>query len=353
MEDSNPSRVRLRDVAAAAGVSHTTVSMAFRNHPSIPPATRERIRKVAEEMGYRPDPEVGKLMERIREKRKRKTGNIIAYITAFPHRDEWRTVYTMLKYYEYAKKRAEECGFNLQEFWLREPGMNARRLSEVIRARGIENIIIAPLPGPVSDQQALFDGFRWSYFSAVALGYSFQANSICRACFNHFDGMTLLMRKLQEMGYRSPGLSMSLSMDERTHHLFRSAYLNEQSFAASADRIPMDISSNWDRGGFERWFKDHQPDVVIAWTSEIYQWMTEEGLKIPRNVGFALIDRPAGAVDLCGIDQQPRLVAFAAVDLLLSLYRLGEKGLQESPRVVMTEGRFIAGKTVQTQAAHQ
>ncbi len=39
---SNPPT--LREIARRAGVSHTTVSLALRNHPSIPEETRERMR---------------------------------------------------------------------------------------------------------------------------------------------------------------------------------------------------------------------------------------------------------------------------------------------------------------------
>ena len=39
-------RVTLREVAAAAGVSDATVSLALRDHPRIPAETRERIRQL-------------------------------------------------------------------------------------------------------------------------------------------------------------------------------------------------------------------------------------------------------------------------------------------------------------------
>ena len=38
----------LREIARRAGVSHTTVSLSLRNHPSIPEKTRERLRRLAE-----------------------------------------------------------------------------------------------------------------------------------------------------------------------------------------------------------------------------------------------------------------------------------------------------------------
>ena len=49
-------RVTLRDLAKKLGVSHTTVSLALREHHSITPARRQEVKRLAEKLGYRPDP---------------------------------------------------------------------------------------------------------------------------------------------------------------------------------------------------------------------------------------------------------------------------------------------------------
>ena len=48
--------VGIRDVARAAGVSITTVSHALNDKPGVSEGTRMRVREVADELGYRPDP---------------------------------------------------------------------------------------------------------------------------------------------------------------------------------------------------------------------------------------------------------------------------------------------------------
>lgn len=47
--------VSIKDIARAAGVSHSTVSRALRNSTLIRPATRTRIQELARQMGYSPD----------------------------------------------------------------------------------------------------------------------------------------------------------------------------------------------------------------------------------------------------------------------------------------------------------
>ena len=48
-------RPTVKLIAAKAGLSGAAVSLALRDHPSIPPATRARIKRLADQLGYRVD----------------------------------------------------------------------------------------------------------------------------------------------------------------------------------------------------------------------------------------------------------------------------------------------------------
>lgn len=50
-----PKAVRLHDVAKAAGVSVATVSMVVNNNPRISPATKKRVRRFIDQLGYLPN----------------------------------------------------------------------------------------------------------------------------------------------------------------------------------------------------------------------------------------------------------------------------------------------------------
>lgn len=52
---SRKSMVSIKDIARAAGVSHSTVSRALRNSPLVKPETAAYIRQLAQEMGYIPN----------------------------------------------------------------------------------------------------------------------------------------------------------------------------------------------------------------------------------------------------------------------------------------------------------
>jgi LacI family transcriptional regulator/LacI family repressor for deo operon, udp, cdd, tsx, nupC, and nupG len=51
----SPKAVSIQDIAASAGVSHSTVSRALHDSPLISPAMRQRIQQLAADMGYTPN----------------------------------------------------------------------------------------------------------------------------------------------------------------------------------------------------------------------------------------------------------------------------------------------------------
>lgn len=80
----------LREIARRAGVSHTTVSLSLRNHPSIPEATRERLRELADRLGYRSNVLVSALMSRVRLKQHKSGPEVVGFLTGGPTADDWK-----------------------------------------------------------------------------------------------------------------------------------------------------------------------------------------------------------------------------------------------------------------------
>lgn len=69
--------VRLKDIALRAGCSVMTVSKVLRNAPDISPATKARIKQMAEQMGYVPD----SLAQGLRTRSTRTVGLVIPTVT--------------------------------------------------------------------------------------------------------------------------------------------------------------------------------------------------------------------------------------------------------------------------------
>src|SRR5215216_6535809 len=89
---SMKARVTQTDVARVAGVHNTTVSLSLRNSASIPEATRKRIRAIADQLGYYPDPTLQALVAYRKGRTPKQRTDTLAYITNWGTRWGWRAV---------------------------------------------------------------------------------------------------------------------------------------------------------------------------------------------------------------------------------------------------------------------
>src|SRR4051812_9322431 len=116
----------MKTIAAEAGCSVMTVSLALRNHPRIPRDTQERIQGVASRLGYRSNPMVASLMTHIRSTRPVPyQANLAFFGFGAPGHKEHPVTKSA---HEGACRRAEDLGFLVDSFNLDEPGMRYERL---------------------------------------------------------------------------------------------------------------------------------------------------------------------------------------------------------------------------------
>src|SRR5438874_7622879 len=103
---ASASRVTLKDIARAAGVSHVAVSLALRNHPRIGEATRERIQSMAREMGYQPNPMAAGLAQFKRDSKIKPIHSALAWLNVWPDPKKLRSYAEFDRYWLGAKVAA-------------------------------------------------------------------------------------------------------------------------------------------------------------------------------------------------------------------------------------------------------
>jgi LacI family transcriptional regulator len=331
-------RVTIRDIAAAAGVHHSTVSRALKNEWRIPVATRERIQAVAKELGYRPDPMLSALMAYRNDGRAKSFQANLAWVTSYPKRESWRA-FERVDYFRGALARAEELGYGLDEFWLKEPGMTSRRATEILRSRNIQGLVF--IPQPRSRARLNLD---WDKFSAITFGRSLASPRLHTVDNDHYTSMAILMRQLKKLGYRRIGMAIWPHHYEATDRNCAAAYWAFQ-HVPPQKQIPIFMElTPWKKKPFFRWMQKYRPDVVVSFDNEIYVWIQEMGLRIPEEIGFALIAKHAELLPhLSGIDENNKLVGATAVDVLVRLIQRRETGAPTIPISTLVEGRWIAG----------
>ena len=340
---TNP-RVTLRSIAEVLGLHHSTVSRALKNDRRIPAETRERILKLARELGYQPDPMLSALMTyrkgRSAQERYRAT---LGWITNYPTRDGWRE-YEKNAYFRGASRRAAELGYTLEEFWLAEPGLTQKRAIQILEARNIHGLFF--IPPPRSRAHLMLD---WSRFAAITFGRTLASPVFHNVDNDHFRSLAVLMRQLKRLGYRRPGFASWPRIHESNDRAWTAAFGAYQGLPPR-DQIPVFMHQPWTPEAFRQWFLDYKPDVVVTHDETLLGWIENWGLKVPRDVGFVLAAKHGEASPRCsGIDENSEMVAEVAVNVLVDMINRGETGIPRQPISTMVEGRWIEGDTLRRQ----
>ena len=334
----------MKRIAELAGVSIATVSLGLRNHPRISAETSERIQKIAAEIGYKPNPMVSTLMAQLRASHPPEYAATLALINSFPQRDFRLLSPTASRFFDGCRVRAEKLGYRLEEFWMHEPGMTPKRLSSVLLARGIAGVLIGPLPK--GRGQLRLD---WPNFASAALGYSVVRPNLHRAVHDQFSGMKSMMSHICRLRYRRIGLAMPEEFDERTNHNYLAGLLVGNHYNAGKLTVGSYIQPNWNKRSFAEWFHAFHPDILVCSNEHPFKWLQELGVRVPDDVGFALLDWSPRHAFFAGIDQNTESIGEAAVDLVVGQLHRNERGIPAEAKLVLTAGHWVNGSSVKQQ----
>jgi LacI family transcriptional regulator len=336
------SRVTLRHIAAETGYTIATVSMALRNRPGISAATRQRIQQVARRMGYAPDPEITKLMYRLRSERDPAKKAALAYVTMFSQQERRQNRHLGIGF-EALRKGAAEYGYALEEFFLDDYADHPGSLTRVLRARGIEGVVLSGLPSHREPPPLDLSGF-----SVATIGYS-RKIPIHRACQHQYADTRTLLARLRELGYRRPGLILPHDSDIRVNRHYTAAFRVFLSEIPEADRIEPCMVAEVNPDVLIKWIQTSRPDAVIFHSPNpetVLEWVGRAGLSVPRQLGLAALDLPQAAGPCSGMVQNLPQVARAGIDLVVNQIMRDQRGFPDHPRIVMVEGAFHMGETL-------
>ncbi len=336
----NSGKVSLGDIAEHIGMSRMTVSRALSGSKAVSAATRERIAKVAKEMGYRPDPTVSRALSAVAGSQHKAKGERLAFLTTNETATAWKRFPHITRCFDGAREKAESFGYELEQFWALEPG---RKLDDMLYARGIDGIILSTIGAGVTQ----IPDFDWSRFSVVEIDDQLGAPFFRVVRSDHFSSMLEAIHRLELLGYRRIGLALPFSSELITHHRWSSAYFLWSKLRRFEQEIPLYLRDGQDASEIAKWVKQNQVDAVIGLPYEYIQ-LKESGFNCPKHVGFALIDcQPIHGDDVVcsGIDQNNRAMGAAASELLVGLVRTNEKGSPANVTQLVCRGEWVDGQT--------
>ena len=133
----------LREIAANVGVTPTTVSLALRDSPRISEAMRQRVKQVADDLGYRPNAELSRVMMQLKSRRRSDVRPVLALIMPGD-----RNQNTENKLRGLFQGMAETAGYGVDVICFEERRMNFSRMADILRNRGIRGALLYRVNGP-------------------------------------------------------------------------------------------------------------------------------------------------------------------------------------------------------------
>lgn len=341
------SPVSMRDIAAHARVSVATVSKCLSGKRDVSAATRRRVLAACRHLGYRPNPLVAALMRARRRHTAPAAKLTLAFVTAFPTADGWRQHPSPIfrQMFAGAVARAEARNYRLEHFWLFRDGMSNHRFSQMLEARGIRGLLIAPVP----DTHTAIE-LNWKAFSSVVLGLTPTTRAFHRVTTDYYQSMLLAMEECSKLGYQRPGLAARLETIRRLEFRWEGAYLVAcERFGLRARPRPLFVEE-WTPPAVERWLRREKPDVVLGPVlGKLEQLIRASGRRVPADLGMVGLLVPHAGDRLSGILQDGEILGAAAVDQLIGAVERNETGVPAHPVTHTTLGRWNRGRTLRRQ----
>ncbi len=241
-----------------------------------------------------------------------------------------------------ATQRADELGFHIESFRLREAG-GPEALSRVLRARGVLGAIFLH---PNSNEAT--KGFQWEHFASVHIDYNSAELLHHTVSLDHHFTLTSALRRLRELGYRRAGLFIAHHKDERLIHKWSAAFRSYQENQGGIGRVPILMQEAITRETLLAWHREHQPDLLIGHVDQAISWFKAEGIAIPKQLGYFNLNWDERTQPCAGLDLRPELHGIVAVETLAAQIHRNERGIPADPRTVMISGRWVDGPTLRT-----
>lgn len=342
----------LRAIARELGVSATTVSLALRNVPRVSPELGDRIRRLARERGYVPNAKIVELMGAVRRADAKRYQATLGAFSLYPEREPWRRPdfgYLRLLL-EGGKRTAERHGYRLEYLWFKDPRMSPARFRSIVDARGIRGLFCLGSLDPEEICPPELAGL------AVTTQGASVPSALHRVASHFAADARRLFSELLRRGYRRPGLSILVHGDRRTEFAYSSSYLGVLERSCSGALIPILRTDHWDEVAFDAWFMAHRPDVIVlhqspAFLEAMESYLRRRNLRVPQDVGIALLDKNPDPARYSGMRQDPERIGAAAIENLIGRVLVRDFEPPRFPRVELVVGEWNEGSTLRLTSA--
>ena len=337
---SSMNKTTLKDLALALNLSCSAVSSALNGRSNIPAATQERVRKMAVEMGYRPDARVTQLMSYLRTGKGSRNAPNLAWLCWDIIGGDAETKPWLKGFLNGARNRADELGYAIDLICFTSSQFPPHRLNSIFAARGIEGIILSHPCWP----SPLDTNLKWSNFALAELEGMEGAPGMAHVGSHGTKCLQTVFSNFVRLGYRRPGFIVSEWVNQANGSQWTAGFLQNQRQLTAEDRIPILESDDWS-GLLAEWMQTHQPDVIVCVNNEIIDQIKSLGYRVPEEVAVVHLNLRSDVNGWAGIDQRHEDIGAAAVDVVTAQLNRGERGLSKFPKYIYISGKWVDGWT--------
>lgn len=332
----------INDVARIAKVANSTVSRALRDDHRIARATRDRIKEVAESIGYRPNPMIAALMTQLRTAHPPAPTCNLAWLDFGRDAVEWKERPVQRAFYTGACERAAKANYSLERVQVRAPGMTSSRLAQVLRARNVRGVLVPYFED--SNSRATSIPLPLDEFNIVTVGTPYRDPDLHFASNDQYESCRLAVLELHKLGYRRIGYVGPHVLEAAVHSRFSAGFFATARFELGLD-VPEPLFSA-DRSEIGQWLRHSRPDAVITTHLALVKWLRADGWRIPEDLGVVSTHVDADDLETSGIYQNSEHVGAAAVDTLIGQLSSSAQGVPPLPQGVLIPGVWMPGRTV-------
>lgn len=337
-----PQKCSLRTIAKACQCSVATVSMALRGMGRVPTATRQRIERMAAELGYVRDLEMSRLMSRARCPTQPAAMEKLVFLSELPIGAKTSPRLPWLQdMFRAAREAAHLLGYELEPIKLPAAAALQQKLSRTLQAQGVRGLIAAP----VTRWSPAVLRFDWSHFACVEIGTTIQEPSLHQVARSYYDDLLAVYEHLRAKSYRRIGIALSDTRREYMRHMPEATLLLfQQQHPEMQPVTPMSSMQEWNPQGLKRWLKEQKPDVMLVYETAVPAWLRRLKIRVPQELGVVYLNSLGGRQT--GLVPDTNLLAREAIHFLVRLVEAGEWGLPSRARSHRFRNIFNTGETI-------
>jgi LacI family transcriptional regulator len=270
----------------------------------------------------------------------------VALVVGFYDKNLWARSIPMTKYWQGASRRAGELGYRLEPFFLKEDRLTFKKLDGILRARGIQGIIMAP-----PWNKSCIGHMQMDRYACIGTGWNTEKQEFDTVANDYTCNMIIAHDKLAQLGYSRVGVIMN----PRTFHdrsiRWLPGILECQEYLPKNRRIPLFVRNHFEGENMEpfaRWLRRWKPDVLLTADFHIPHWLEALKLRVPKDIGLAALGI-LPAPQWSGIEEDHESLGARVVEHVAAKLERNEFGLPPHSCVTLIHGRWVPGKTTRRQ----